>query len=139
MTCRKRSATAGGSDAAPQKPARTPEMSASAIGTSSTAPSEVGTAPTRVAPYCPARRQNPCTIAGVRRPPGEVMRRLTPAMKALRPQKIVPPTWNRGSVAVSVSVGRMSASTAPPNAAASWLRCVCATRRGVPVVPPVWK
>ena len=62
-----------------------------------------------------------------------------PAMNALRPQKIVPPTWNSGSVAVSVSVGRMSPSTAPPNAATSWPRCVCATRRGVPVVPPVWK
>ena len=28
-----------------------------------------------------------------------------PAMKALSPQKIVPPTWNSGSVAVSVSLG----------------------------------
>lgn len=82
-------------------------------------PIAVGTAPTSVAPYCATRRQSLRTIAGLRSPPGDITSRPMPAMKALRPQKIVPTTWNNGSVAVRVSFGRMSPSTAPPSAAIS--------------------
>jgi hypothetical protein len=48
VTCRKRSPTARGSEAAPQNPARIVPMSASPTGTSSTAPMPVGTAPASV-------------------------------------------------------------------------------------------
>ena len=134
MTCLKRSRTAGGSEAAPQKPARTALMSAPPSGTSSTAPTDVGTAPTSVAPVL--RRQAPEALhhRRVAQPAGRHDQQADAGHEGRSaPQKIVPPTWNSGSVAVSVSVGCMSPSTAPPSAATSWLRCVCATSFGAPV------
>ncbi len=84
-------------------------------------------------------RQKPLTIAGLRIPPGDITSSCVPAMNGLRLQKIVPPTWNSGRLAVSTSLARILPISAPPSAETSWLRWVCATSLGVPVVPPVWK